>query len=286
MTIYEWCRVVILLTALSGVACAGQDSQSLPDLERQATESAIDLGSCTNVAGTDTHLAVLDKLCEFAIAYRRQLPDFIAQRTITATGAFSTTMVNEQITFRKGVEHYSSVTINGKPAASSSTGSETGNIAFTSAGEFGSFVIDLFTVPGAVEFKYRNTSKLQGMSVAIYEFHVPAKANTFWTLHDPKGRAIRPELRGQLWVEPQTGHLLREEIEPKHLPASSGVAAAKTVVDYAMIGVGDAGSFLLPAKSQTRVCLQRPQASCATNVMVFHDYQKFGASTRILTADN
>jgi len=109
----------------------------------------------------------------------------------------------ERIPVRQGQEHYSHVTINGQPVPS--TGTFPRNIGFTSTGEFASLLVDLFTSPGVAEFKFRKEAMLRGIPVAVYEFHIPSGKNTFWTLRDSKGRTLRPELRGELWLELQSG---------------------------------------------------------------------------------
>ena len=75
---------------------------------------------------------------------------------------------------------------------------------------------------------------------------------------------------------------VREEVEPIRLPADSEFASAKTTTDYTMTPVGDAGVFLLPAKSETHVCGQSSRVVCMDNFLTFHDYRKFAAPARIL----
>ena len=199
----------------------------------------------------------------------------------------SSTVVTSQVTFRSGVEYYSYLTVDGKPVKPETALPR--SIRFTSSGEFGSLLVDLFAVPDAVEFKLHKTSTLRGTPVAIYEFHVAEKKNTFWTLRDGSGQTWKPEFRGEVWLEQETGRPLREVIEPIHLPAGCLVDSAKTVTDYAMTPVADIGTLLLPVKSESTVCSRARVASvigkCSTNILVFHDYQKFRTTTRILDAN-
>jgi hypothetical protein len=209
-------------------------------------------------------------------------------------------VVTAQVTFRKGMERYSYLTLDGRPITPNFSLPSIG--PFTSAGEFGSLLVDLFAVPGAVEFKLRKTSTLGDVPVSIYEFHVPKEKNTFWTLRDGSGREWKPEFRGEVWLEQQTGHPRREEIEPVHLPAKCLIGSAKTIADYAMTPVREVGTFLLPVKSESKVCGRASTSamkmgedltmagpdrpSCATNILVFHDYQKFTATARIVPAES
>ena len=58
----------------------------------------------------------------------------------------------------------------------------------------------------------------------------------------------------------------------------------KLTADYAMTKVSDLGTFLLPVRSESTMCSRTAgiNLGCTTNVAVFHDYQKFGASSRVL----
>ena len=287
----HWSRRVLLLGAmLSSAGCLGQSLPAPPNAEApaaaiEADSAATDTSQCSAIAATDPGLDLVSKLCEFSLAYRHRLPDFIAQQTTTTHQQTSTNTITAQVTFRQGKEHYSKVTINGRPVASESlTSALSKNVRFSSTGEFGSLLVDLFTSPGAAEFKFRKAASLRGVPVAIYDFHLPAEKNTFWTLQGTNKQILKPEFRGELWLEQQTGRPLREQLEPVNLPGSSGVAAIKTITDYAMTSVGDIGTFLLPVRSESQICFWGLHIPCVTNVLVFHDYRKFAASTRILGA--
>jgi len=294
------CRILVLLLAVVP-ACAAQDTEARSDAAAVPPLVATTNGiNCQNLATKDAGLDLIAKFCEFALTYRHQLPDFIVQQTTTFRGTHPATVVTAQVTFRKGMEHYSYLTLNGKPLTPESSLSR--DVGFRSAGEFGSLLVDLFTLPGAVEFKFRKASAVGDVPVSIYEFHLPQDKNTFWSLRDGNGRAWKPEFRGEVWLEQKTGRPLREEIEPVHLPAECQIESAKTTTDYAMTPVKEVGTFLLPVKSESKVCgrssgsetalglilsdptlasLDAP-ARCTTNVLVFHDYRKFAATSRVL----
>jgi len=275
--------LIVALAAAGAIAQAvGANPSAAP---AKANGSTANETHCSDISGKDATLVLVSKLCEFALSYRRELPDFIAQQTTTFRGLRSSTVVTSQVTFRAGLEYYTYLTVNGKPVTPETSLPRT--VRFTSAGEFGSLLVDLFTAPVAVEFKLHKTSTVRGTPVAVYEFHVPENKNTFWTLRDASGHTWKPEFRGELWLDQQTGHPLREIVEPSHLPAGCLVDSAKTVTDYAMTPVAEIGTFLLPIRSESRVCSRSRVGSlgaCSTNTLVFHDYQKFKATTRILDA--
>jgi hypothetical protein len=282
-----YCRLLLLVSALMPTAVLGQTAPAQPDpsFGKQAAASVID---CGTFAAKDSSLELISKLCEFALTYRHQLPDFIVQQTTTSEG-MSKTVIKAQVTFQKGLETYSNVTIDGRPAAASSiTTTPPTSIQFSSSGEFGPALLDLFKIPGATEFEFKKTSVVRNQPVAIYEFHVPEKKNVFWTFRIADGRTFRPEYNGEIWLQPQTGRPLREEMQPVSLPAGWEITSAKTVIEYAMTALGDAGAFLLPVRSESTLCNQGMygMGACTTNVILFQNYRKFGATTRILPSDS
>jgi hypothetical protein len=276
------CVLLLLVSAASLLTAArAQSAKSEPD--RDASVPAV--SDCQAVRGTDARLDLVAKLCEFALGYKDQLPNFVVQQTMSFETVASKTVMTAEVTFQKGLETYSRVTVNGRPApVSTITAKPSDAIQFSSTGEFGPALLDLFRVPGATQFKFKTNSTLQDRPVAVYEFHIPQKENRFWTVRPGDGRTIRPEFNGELWLEQQTGKPLREEIQPVKLLLGAELVSTKTVIEYANTPVAAAGTFLLPSKSESTMCKHgvNQEPNCTKTVLVFHDYRKFGAETRIL----
>lgn len=275
--------LLLVLATLIPIAAGAQAANLEPD--RRAPSKQPVAVDCQAIATDDAKLDLVVKLCEFAVGYQNQLPNFIVQQTTTFESGPSTTVMTAEVTFQKGLESYSRVTVNGRPApVSRMTTKPPEEVQFSSTGEFGPALLDLFKEPGATQFKFKTTATLQNQPVSIYEFHVPQKKNLFWTVHPGDGRTIRPEFTGELWLEQKTGRPLREEIEPVSLLMGAEIFSTKTVIDYAMTAVGDAGTFLLPSRSESTMCRQgvNETANCSKSLLVFHGYRKFGASTRVL----
>jgi hypothetical protein len=277
-------RLLVLQAVLSSVAFLAQaasPSQFASSTDPvQAATGLMDNSPCQAVTAGNQQMAPLAKLCEFALNYQRALPDFLAQMTITERRR---PVVAAQVSLKQGHESYAATTVNGKPV---DLGSLNGMppMRFTSSGEFGALLVDLFH-PGEAEFKFRKQAKLNGTPVVVYDFHVSASSNTFWSLTDDFGHILHPELQGELWVEAGTGRLMRESLQPVHLPAGFEIAAVATTIDYGLTAVGDAGVFVLPSKSESRICTRQKfsnRASCVSNVKTFGNYEKFAATTRIL----
>lgn len=269
---------VLMFLAIAASPCAAA-AQNVP-----ASPSAGD--NCQAIAKDDAKLDLIAKLCDFAFHYRHQLPDFIVQRKTTSEG-MSKTVMTAQVTYQRGLENYSQVTIDGRPAPANSFSTHPpSSMQFSSTGEFGPALLDLFKVPGATEFKFIRTATLENEPVAVYEFRVPQKKNVFWIFRLTDGRSCRPEFTGELWLRQQTGEPLREQMTPVNLPATWDITSAKTVIDYSRVAIADAGTFILPVKSEFTLCNLGVfgMGACTTNMTVFHGYRKFGITTRIVNA--
>jgi hypothetical protein len=267
--------VIFVCSSILPLSAAGQQTAS-PSSAAETTSGNEPVCSSL-VEGNGREL--LPKLCEFALNYRRHLPDFIAQQTTTQDSR-DKIVVDAQVTFRQGREYYSHLAFNGRAVPSAAALPP--SVRFASAGEFGSQLLGLFQAPDETEFKFKGTGKIHKQPVFIYEFHVPKEKNTFWTIKDVQGRTMKPELRGEVWLEPASGRPLREQLAVVHLPDDWSTRSVKTVTEYAVTTLGDLGSYMLPVRSEIGVCIKGIVVSCVTHTIVFHDYQKFGASTRIL----
>jgi hypothetical protein len=105
---------------------------SAPAAASEAALPTIDTSHCPAIAAGDPRTSPLSAVCEFALTYRRELPDFICEQT-TTTGPKST-VLKAEVTFEKGHERYSNVTIDGRPPEANSSASAS-VVKFISAGE-------------------------------------------------------------------------------------------------------------------------------------------------------
>lgn len=286
MTASGQLRLLFTLALAVSAVCAAQESTSVAGnrgrVQAQAVANEIDCGA---FGASDADLEPISKLCVFALTYRNKLPDFIAQQTTTSRSPGSTVVITAQVTYRQGLEQHSQITVNGRPVPEK--GRISADLHLFTNGEFGPLLINLFEVPGAVEFTFSKTDTLQGAPVAVFDFHLPKKKNTFWAILPPRGGPIKPEFRGHLWMETKTGLIVREEVEPIVDAWQTGITSLKLSADYSMTKVSDLGTFLLPVKSESTVCMGHlaTNLGCTTNAIVFHDYRKFIATSRILPAE-
>lgn len=243
-------------------------------------------------------MSPLSAVCQFALTYLQQLPDFVCEQTNTRRAKVrnkpSITVAKAEVTYQKGREYYSNVTIDGKPYADNSF-ANTNPMGFVSLGEFSGDLVDLFKPPIVAKFKFRKVAQLRGIASAVYEFEIAADKNTFWVLRDSQGATLYPELKGKLWLRRQSGRLLQLKLQATHLPRNSEFRAVDITIDYEETQIAKAGTFLLPSKSQAHVCMLGPEVVaadrqrlgktqfCTMNSMVFNDCQKFVVKSHIVS---
>jgi hypothetical protein len=269
-------------------ALAAHGQASPPDNDNvgraAASESSlpsIDTSDCQALSIGDPHANKLSTVCEFARTFRRNLPDFICEQT-TTSGPWPNKVLKEEVKFEKGKEVYSNLIINGKPAATDSSLAASG-MHFKSAGELGSDLIDLFKPPIVAEFHFRKEAMFHKVPSTVYEFHLAAEKNTFFVLRDSHQAILYSEYEGELWLGPH-GRLLRLDLRTMHLPKGFGFDNVEVTIDYNDVPIGGLDTFLLPSRSETRVCDRRHSGlSCGTNVVVFDDCRKFATKSRIIT---
>ena len=264
-------RVLVLAALLLPQICEAQST----------TPPAIDMTRCQAIAAGDAREHPLSKVCEFALTYRRSLPDFVCEQTTTSTGPHSIAVLEAEVTFENGQERYSKVTTSSKGPKANSAASA---IDFVSAGEFGSDLVNLFKVPTVATFRFRREARLRNTPSSVYEFHVAAKNNAYWTVRDDRGVTLHPQYEGTLWLERDNEQLLRLALRSVDLPQDFGFATVAVTIDYRQVPLTDLGTFDLPSTSTTTACRRGwGEPDCTKNVLVFHDCHKFASKGRILT---
>lgn len=192
------------LISFTGSSTA-RPQENLPTVASDTASPRSDSSHCLAISAGGVQNRLLTGLCEFPMTYLGDLPDFICEQTTTNTGPQQTIVLKAQVTFEKGQERYSIVTINGKPLKIDSSAACRA-MRFVSMGELGSDLVDLFKPPIVAEFEFRKEGKFRHTPVSVYEFHIAADKNTFWALRDDTGVTLYPEYEGELWLDSQKGN--------------------------------------------------------------------------------
>ena len=226
------------------------------------------------------HMALVDKAREVAAMFLEGLPNYIVQEA--ATRYVSETrqpnwnvvdLVSAEVVFEENHETYRNLQINGKP--SKKAPEESGA---WSTGEFGTILGSLFAPYTDAAFKYVQDDTISHRPASVFDFKVQrVRAN--WRIWTP-GQYINPAYRGSVWIDKETGEVLRLEMQAKEIPEKFPEISIETAVDYDSIRLGTPQKFLLPVHSEVLSCW-RSSNECQKNIIEFRNYRKFTGESNI-----
>jgi len=228
----------------------------------------------------DKRQEFIAKAREVAGTFLEGLPNYICQEVTTRyeseTRVPSWTaldVVAAEVVFESGKESYRNVTINGKP--SKKPPEESGA---WSTGEFGTILAALFNPGTDAKFKYAQDATIARQPASVYDFQVE-RLRSNWRIHVP-GQYIIPAHKGSVWIDKQSAHALRIEMQAKEVPSEFPLITAETAVDYDYVNLGTPEKFLLPVHAEVLSCL-RGSNQCERNTIDFRNYHKFSGESTI-----
>jgi hypothetical protein len=182
-------------------------------------------------------------------------------------------VISVALVYENGKESYKDFTINGKPTKKSPEES-----GAWSSGEFGTILADLFSPGSAADFKYSRDTSINHVAASVYDFKV-ARERSGWKIHVP-GQFVLPAYRGSVWIDKQSFHVLRIEMQAKEIPEEFPLVSVETALDYDYISLGTPEKFLLPVHSEVLSC-QRGSNFCERNAIDFRNYHKYAGESTI-----
>jgi predicted transcriptional regulator len=226
------------------------------------------------------HLALVEKAREVASKFLEGLPNYVVQES--ATRYVSETrqpswnvidVVSAEVVFEEHRESYRNLQINGKP--SKKPPEESGA---WSTGEFGTILGNLFSPYTDADFKFAQDDTILHRAASVFDFKVQ-RVRAAWRIWTT-GQYIMPAYRGSVWIDKQTGEVLRIEMQAKEIPEAFPEISVETAVDYDSIRLGTPEQFLLPVHSEALSCW-RGSNDCQRNVIEFRNYHKFTGESNI-----
>lgn len=183
-------------------------------------------------------------------------------------------IVSAELVYEKGRERYGKLAINGKPTKKSIEELP----GAWSTGEFGTVLVDLLSPATAADFRYRRMSKSGGRDAFMFDFEVDHE-HSHWHIHAPS-QSILPPYRGAIWIDKETGRVLRIEMQANRMPQEFPYDKVETATDYEYTRIGE-GQFLLPVHSETLMC-ERGTNICSRNTIDFRNYHKYAGEATII----
>ncbi len=123
---------------------------------------------------------------------------------------------------------------------------------------------------------------MRGSTAWVYKYRVSPQANHLWYLEDGNWKSY-PGFGGKLWIDPKSLRLVRMEKGDIKVDARFPIQRYQSTTDYENVGLGDGTRFNLPVAVNIYLCDSREH--CWKQDLMFRDWHKFGATSRVLEAD-
>jgi len=239
--------------------------------------------------------ALLEKARAATLEAVGQMPDFVVKQLVTrayAQGQTQNWHVSDRlvvgVSYRESEgEKYRLLAVNGvaaAPDASSERADYKEAGGANSTGEFVSILKGLFEDSSRAEFKPLDTDTLRGRRAVVYAYDIK-KENSKWLL-DRGDSSVVAAHRGKVWIDRQSGRVLRVESTSYDVPPDFAIRASNVAVDYDWVTIPGQGEYLLPARSVIVMTVaERGQTAQFRNEIRFRNYQKFGTELKILDDD-
>ena len=223
----------------------------------------------------------IEKARATSAAFTETLPNYVCQEQMARFASVShkvnwqpMDIVSTEVVYENGHEHYRNIQINGKTVKKKMEELP----GAWSTGEFGTVLMDLFSPGTAADFRRRGSARTGGRDAFAYDFDVD-HPHSHWNVMAPS-QSVQPAYKGSVWIDKETGRVLRIEMEAQHLPEQFPFDKVESSTDYEFIRIGE-GQFLLPVHAETLAC-ERGTNNCSHNVIDFRNYHKYSGESTII----
>jgi len=231
---------------------------------------------CDSLSPDTPHSDALRKVCQYAVTLPQQMPNFTCQRTTSRYfDDQAADVVTAMVTYEDGKESYKDLRLNGRPVADA----KSLNPGTWSTGQFGNDIRAIFDTGNKVTFQFVNESNITGRHAFSFQYRITHQDIPLWRLRVQE-RVIAPPYHGQLWIDEETGLLLRLQVVATQIPRTFPMLSASLQIDYGDVLFGDGTRFVLPLKSVVNNVDLYGRHS--RNVLEFHNCHKFRGTARIV----
>ncbi len=237
-----------------------------------------------SIPKTVTNDALIQKAVEASADYDSTLPNFICDEIVTRSMSNAKPpkwkkedVVEVELMYVDRREDYRNVRINGKVLKSGSP-EDSGS---WSSGDWGTTLMDVLHPATAAAFKHRGKDKIADLNCDVYDFTVE-KPNSHWVIR--YGKPIKPAYKGAIWIDPESGRVLRIEMQARKLPTDYELDWVEQMTEYGWVTISGQ-KYLLPTKSENLACW-RYTTRCSRNELVYKNYRKFATESTISTTES
>ncbi len=162
--------------------------------------------------------AFIAKAREMAGTFVEGLPNYVCQEMTTRYASETRVpswnvidIVSADVVYENGKESYRNLMINSKPTKKPPEES-----GAWSTGEFGTILANLFSPGTDAAFKFAQDDTIAHIAASVYDFQVTRQRSS-WKIWVP-GQYILPAYKGSVWIDKQSAHALRIEMQAKDIP--------------------------------------------------------------------
>jgi hypothetical protein len=224
----------------------------------------------------------VEKARGLALLYTGSLPDFICTETVRRYVEDRTTRswsprdtLTVEVAYSEKGERYKLSAIDGLPTTKKLE--KVGG--FKSNGEFGSLLRAIFAPESATKFAWERWTILHGRLTNVFSYRIDLP-NSKYTLDFRaflKHYHMTTGMLGMVYVDSETGQVMRFTDEAFGLPADWPILRTPAVVEYDYADIGGQ-KFLLPRRVDSRVVMRDGQSR---NVKDFGNYRKFSGAASV-----
>lgn len=250
----------------------------------------------TKLPSSTESAALIENARKKTLEAVEEMPDFVVKQQIQRSAAYAGTnnfrnldRLVVAVSYRStGEESYRVLSVNGllqnAPEARQSYESVGGT---SSTGEFVTMLATIFKPESETKFEVVQTDVLRTYKTFVYDFSIDKdKAKQVITAVGYSTDSTITGMKGRIWIDRETGRVIRVESEATEIPANFAVRTAKRNIDYEWVKIVD-DKYLLPSISDVRLTMREKSNVFETrNLIRFKDYQKYGSEVRVLDDDN
>lgn len=233
---------------------------------------------CGWLAGNLPHRDALYRTCGFALSLKEKMPNFICDQDTSrylSDDGVPRDLVSALLHYHDGEESLSGIKVNGKPVSDARAHA----LGLWSTGQFGGDLRAIFDSENNAVFRYVGEKQAGTHRVWIFQYHIAKQNDPLWVLSGPDGQ-IAPPYAGELWLDQDTGAVVRFRSVAQSIPLSFSMESAELAIDYESVNFGDGTEFVLPVHSMIATTYRGEEA--ARNIMKFGNCHKFRAEVRLV----
>ncbi|HUB82806.1 MAG TPA: hypothetical protein VMB03_28605 [Bryobacteraceae bacterium] len=217
--------------------------------------------------------------------YTRRMPDFLCTQTIRRSYHLTlpknwirADVLTVKLRYAGQTEDRELLARNGRPVVPGEPFGGLENI-----GEFGGMLEAVFDPQSQAEFHWESSKTLRDRPSLLFSYQVKASHSSYMLSFDPGGYVHRQVVgyHGTVWVDRETGGVLRLVYEADTISADFPMQYASTTVDYGFVEVAGR-TYLLPVRAEIETDVDGFRSR---NISEFKDYRKFSTDSTVHFGD-